>query len=87
MDGYCRRFNVAGSPHVQLGFFKEGQPMGKYQSFHEDGKPSQEGIKEGDKLVKSIPIANYLTRVIKQGKDVVVGAKNLSASDINKLKA
>jgi len=30
MDGYSRRFNVAGSPHVQLGFFKDGLPMGKY---------------------------------------------------------
>ena len=87
MDGYNRRFNVAGSPAVQLGFFKEGQPMGKYQSFTEDGKVSQEGIKEGNNLIKSIPIANYLTRVIKQGKDVVVGAKNLSSSEIQKLKA
>ena len=87
MDGYCRHFDVGNDKKVELGFFKEGNPMGKYQSFKLDGTPIEEGIKENDQLIKKISIANYQTRVIKQGKDVVVGAKNLSASEIKKLKA
>lgn len=88
MDGYCRSFDLRGiNEQIEVGFMKEGKPMGKYQSFKLDGTPVEEGIKEGDQLIKKISIANYQTRVIKQGKDVVVGAKNLSASEIKKLKA
>ena len=38
---------------------KEGKPMGKYQSFLLDGTPVEEGIKEGEELIKKINIANY----------------------------
>ena len=77
MDGYCRHYDGTENGFVEVGFFKEGEPYGKYQSFQIDGKKSQEGIKEGEKLVKEISIANYLTRVVKLGKD----AQNLPSNN------
>ena len=60
MDGYCRSFDLkAGNEKVEVGFMKEGKPMGKYQSFLLDGTPVEEGIKEGEELIKKINIANY----------------------------
>ena len=48
--------------------------MGKYQRFDLAGKIIEEGIKENDELVKSLPINCYTTRVIKTGHDNVIGS-------------
>jgi hypothetical protein len=57
MEGYCRHFKAQGENSlVEIGFFKEGQPNGKYTSIRLDGTIIEEGIKEKEKVVKSIPI-------------------------------
>mmetsp|Transcript_5480 Transcript_5480/g.9289 ORF Transcript_5480/g.9289 Transcript_5480/m.9289 type:complete len:89 (+) Transcript_5480:586-852(+) len=68
MDGYCRMFDGRGEGHVKLGFFREGVPSGKFQSFTTDGASIEEGIKEGDDLLKEIDIANYLTKFLKNDR-------------------
>jgi len=65
MDGYCRMFDGRDAGKVELGYFKEGKPLGKYQSFSISGQQLEEGIKEGDNLVKDIVISSYQTRVLK----------------------
>ena len=88
MEGYCRHFvaKEKDSSMVELGFFKEGQPSGKYSSFSFEGAVLEEGIKERDQLVKQIPIGNFLTRVITTGNDVKAGNKTFSTSEIKRPK-
>lgn len=37
MDGYCRMFDARAEGSVQVGYFREGIPMGKFQKFAIDG--------------------------------------------------
>jgi hypothetical protein len=37
MEGYCRNFDAVEDGFVELGFFREGEAQGKYQSFRVDG--------------------------------------------------
>lgn len=39
MEGYCRNFDVVDDGFVELGYFKEGEAQGKYQSFKVNGDP------------------------------------------------
>ena len=65
---YCRDFSIIDDEAgCQFGFFKDGQPCGKYQKFDIEGNCLQEGIKEGNETKKDIKIQNYLTRTVKQG--------------------
>ena len=69
MEGYCRNFDALDDGFIEVGYFKDSQPNGKYQSFKGNGSPIEEGIKEGDQMTKEIEIANYLTRVLKAGNE------------------
>ena len=86
MHGYARDFSIVDEEaHCQLGFFKDGQPCGKYQKFDLEGNCLEEGIKEGDEMKKEIKIQNYLTQTVKQGvkanyyKGVGGGITNMEA--------
>mmetsp|Transcript_13591 Transcript_13591/g.21239 ORF Transcript_13591/g.21239 Transcript_13591/m.21239 type:complete len:146 (-) Transcript_13591:11-448(-) len=68
MDGYCRMFDAREDGFAQVGYFREGVPMGKYQRFTLDGVCEEEGIREGADLVKQIEVRNYLTRTLNSGK-------------------
>jgi hypothetical protein len=94
MHGYCRDFSIIDDEaHCQLGFFKDGQPCGKYQKFDIEGNCLQEGIKEGDEMKKEIKIQNYLTQTVKQGvkanyyKGVGGGLSSLEAKAMGSLGA
>lgn len=52
MDGYNRMFDGREDGYVQLGYFQDGVPKGRYQSFSIEGDCLQEGIKEGEEDFK-----------------------------------
>ena len=89
MNGYCREmscYDGAGEAECQLGYFKDGQPQGKYQSFDIEGNCKEEGIKEGDQMQKEIKIQNYLTQTVKQGvKANTVQGGSLAGMGITKI--
>lgn len=63
MDGYCRSFDGVDEGMVEIGFFKEGRPLGKYQQFEiRSGNLVAQGIKDGDDLIKQVEIADFMTR-------------------------
>ena len=84
MDGYARMFDGRKDGFVQLGYFREGTPMGKYQSFNIDGTCLEEGVREGSTLTKQINVANYLTRTLKSEKEMVQYGRQRSS--MNKVK-
>ena len=68
MNGYCRDMSIIdGEAHCKLGFWKDGEPSGKYQKFDLEGNSLQEGIMEGETMKKEIKIQNFLTQSVKQG--------------------
>ena len=68
MNGYCRDMAIIdGEAHCKLGFWKDGEPSGKYQKFDLEGNSLQEGIMEGETMKKEIKIQNFLTQSVKQG--------------------
>ena len=56
MEGYGRHFDATGEGSVDVGFFRMGEPYGKYQEFKIDGTCVQEGIKEGQTFTKLVNI-------------------------------
>ena len=63
MDGYCREFNCEDDS-VQVGYFREGKPFGKYQKFDIDENCLEEGIKDEDQELESGPISTYMTQFV-----------------------
>lgn len=70
-DGYARRFNAPGEGGCDLGYWKEKEPNGKFQTFNVNGECLESGIKEGNTLTKAFEINSYQTRLIKTAKDTV----------------
>ena len=67
MDGYCREFNCEDDS-VQVGYFREGKPFGKYQKFDIDENCLEEGIKDEDQELESTPISTYMTQFANVGR-------------------
>lgn len=62
MDGYCRSFDAVDEGFVEVGYFKDGVSQGKYQSYKIDGTLLNQGIKDGDDMIKEVEIADFKTR-------------------------
>lgn len=72
MDGYARKFTGLKGGNCFVGFFKEGKPDGKLEVIDKDGYIIKQGIYNDSECVKEIEINNYMTRLVKTGKDQVV---------------
>ena len=70
-DGYCRVMD-ARDGSCQVGFFLQGNPMGKYCMYKADGEYIlPEGLYEGQGQCKSkIEIANYMQKITRDTKKV-----------------
>jgi len=63
LDGYGRRFNLTHMEElIEVGFFRHGVPLGKYHSFTKNGDTKEQGIRDGDDLVKKVEIKDFMTR-------------------------
>lgn len=82
MDGYCRSFDAIDEGHVEVGFFKDGRSLGKYQEFKINGELISQGIKDGDDVIKQVEIADFMTRNLQS--DLVQLEKSAN-TDKNKL--
>ena len=70
IEGYARKFTGVMGGNCFVGFFKEGKPDGKLEVFNKDGEIIKQGIYNDSECIKEIPIKDYMSRIIKTGKDI-----------------